>query len=272
MRLASPIPFLQAIRRNAIRRLMPTHLGTADLQAMDAGILRTSWFSAKNMIESVLGEMKASVARILDPVEVTRADRVEPGNPEGRVTVGLSEAEARQAIRAELAASGYSPAPEDRGTIKDFTSEQRLNLVIRTNVQTARGYGHMVQGMDPLVLDQWPAQELFRAESRDLERDWGARWLAAAREVGDDGAIRAWGATGRMVARKDSGVWQALGDGAGGFDADALHNPHPPFAFNSGMDVRDIDRDEAVELGLLGRDDVVQPEVAQYGAGLEEAA
>jgi hypothetical protein len=69
-----------------------------------------------------------------------------------------------------------------------------------------------------------------------------------------------------MVARKDSGVWQALGDGAGGYDSDALHNPYPPFAFNSGMDVQDVDRQDAVELGLLEEDDQVVPQDQAFGA------
>jgi hypothetical protein len=272
VKLGAPIPFREALRRVAIRREMPTHLGTADLQAMDAGILRTSFFSARNAITSVLSEMKRAVLAILNPTEISRPDRVEPGNPGGLVTVGLSQPEARQAIRAELKAAGYVPATEDRGTIKDFTSQQRLDLIIQTQVQTAQGYGYAAQGMDPAILDQWPAQELIRAEARNEERDWSARWLAAARSVGDAEAITAWGTTGRMVARKDSPVWQALGDGAGGFDSDALHNPHPPFAFNSGMDVMDVDRDDAVQLGLLGRDDQVTPDLPAYGAGLVEVA
>ena len=52
-----------------------------------------------------------------------------------------------------------------------------------------------------------------------------------------------------MVARKDSPVWDKIGDGAGGY-RDTLGNPYPPFAFNSGMDWEDVDIDTADGLGI----------------------
>jgi hypothetical protein len=63
---------------------------------------------------------------------------------------------------------------------------------------------------------------------------------------------------GRMVARKDSPIWDSLGD-SDLFD-DGLDNPFPPFAFNSGMWTEEISRDEAVELGLIDEGDKVEPQ------------
>lgn len=53
-----------------------------------------------------------------------------------------------------------------------------------------------------------------------------------------------------MAALKSSPVWEALGNGAGGF-RDALGNPYPPFAYGSGLDWEDVDADGARALGLL---------------------
>ena len=53
-----------------------------------------------------------------------------------------------------------------------------------------------------------------------------------------------------MVALKTSPIWQALGDGAGGY-RDTLGNPYPPFAYGSGLAWADVSRDEAIELGLI---------------------
>ena len=61
-----------------------------------------------------------------------------------------------------------------------------------------------------------------------------------------------------MIALKGAEVWQNLGDGEGGYE-DTLGLPYPPFAFNSGMWVEDISREEAIGLGLLSGDDVVEP-------------
>ena len=54
---------------------------------------------------------------------------------------------------------------------------------------------------------------------------------------------------GDFVALKSSPIWQALGDGVGGFK-DTLGNPYPPFAFGSGMGWTDVSADDAASLGL----------------------
>ncbi len=95
------------------------------------------------------------------------------------------------------------------------------------------------------TLDLFPAWRLTRFMwPNGKPRDWAVRWAAAGNAVGWQGACRE-----EMVARKDSPIWQSLGDGAGGF-TDTLGNPYPPFAFNSGMGWEDVDRDEAEALGL----------------------
>jgi len=61
-----------------------------------------------------------------------------------------------------------------------------------------------------------------------------------------------------MVARKDDEIWDRIGD-PDLFD-DALGNPYPPFAFNSGMDVADVERGEAEKLGLIDPNERVEPQ------------
>lgn len=74
--------------------------------------------------------------------------------------------------------------------------------------------------------------------------DWPARWRAAGEECGWEGASRE-----DFVALKGSPIWQALGDGAGGF-RDTLGNPFPPFAYSSTMAWEPVDRGECAALGL----------------------
>ncbi|MGN0886658.1 MAG: hypothetical protein ACI4RT_06635 [Candidatus Spyradenecus sp.] len=54
----------------------------------------------------------------------------------------------------------------------------------------------------------------------------------------------------RMVALKSSPIWEALGNGAGGF-RDTLGNPYPPFAYGSSYEWSELSRAEAQALGLL---------------------
>ncbi|MBR2939389.1 MAG: hypothetical protein IKC15_05980, partial [Kiritimatiellae bacterium] len=75
--------------------------------------------------------------------------------------------------------------------------------------------------------------------------DWDRRWAAAGAATGWQGAC-----SDDYVALKDSPIWAALGEGAGGF-RDAIGNPFPPFAFGSGMSWARVSRAEAAELGLV---------------------
>lgn len=77
---------------------------------------------------------------------------------------------------------------------------------------------------------------LVRVEPRLNPRlDWELRWTAAGKSVGWS---KAWPYGSRkdykMVAEEDSPIWEALGEGVGGF-RDATGSDTPPFAFSSGM-------------------------------------
>jgi hypothetical protein len=168
----------------------------------------------------------------------------------------LDPATARVKLKQALQDQGYSPAEGERGTIKDLSSDARINLVVKTNVELAQGAGRFIQeNSDPDIVDLWPALELVRYESRAKPRDWESRWRTAAEDSGDDDALRMLNERGRMVARKDSPIWDSLG--SSDLFPDALDNPFPPFAFNSGMWTEEVSRDEAIRLGLIKDGDKV---------------
>ncbi len=236
MTFDNPISFMEALRRVAAREVLPTNLGSAELREVARGIRERSIFSAKNTMESVLGEIKDQVTELLEG--------------ESNVATG------RLKVKESLRKAGYEPDPDKRGTIEDLSSDQRIDQVLETNAEQMQGYGHWLEGQDESVLDQWPAQELFRAEAREQERDWLSRWRIAGEASGESSGWTFQG--GRMVALKNHPIWEHLGD-TSLFD-DGLDNPWPPFAFGSGMDVRDVTREEAMELGLIDRDTVIAPE------------
>lgn len=170
----------------------------------------------------------------------------------------------RECVAAILAGSlGPNAA---RQKIKKFAkseglpqpSDDLLDLVISTNVHTAQGYGMRKQAMETQHIG-FPGWELYRIGTRLAPRDWAQRWKAAAEASGDNDAARAFKNTGRMVALKSSPIWQALGNGVGGFESDALGNDYPPFAFNSGMGVKSVSYSECVDLGLMDESEDVKP-------------
>lgn len=228
----SPVPFHEALQSAEVKALLPTSLSSRQLMALAPELRERARFSAATVNASYLQEISDTIVDILNPGTVERDGRL--------VTQGIDVASARLRLGEKLKEIGYHPSPEDAGTIKDLSSDKRLNLVIKTNTEMAQGYGNWMQGQ--ATLDAFPAQELFRAEDREEPRNWIERWRGAGgRIVGG----------GRMIALKNDPIW---------IEISAFGLPYPPFDFNSGMDVRDIDREEAVSLGLIGPDEQIQPQ------------
>jgi hypothetical protein len=245
--MTDAVPFKEAIANLRQKGLLPLNLNSAQIRQLDATLRRQSIFSAKTTLTSYLDEIKQTVASIIEPKQVQRGD--DASSP--TVTEGFNPASARQALREKLKTLGYAPGEDEAGTIKDLSSDARINLVVKTNTELAQGAGAFIkQNLDPDVVDEYPALEFIRFEERGVTRDWETRWREAAQEAGDPDAVAALESTGRMMALKASPIWDSLGNGAGGYD-DTLGNPFPPFAFNSGMWTQEVSRKEAEAAGLL---------------------
>ena len=225
----SPIPFAEAIQAKAVRTLLPTELRTRDLAAIEPALRQRALFSAGVTQIDFLGRTDTLLGDLLDG-KINRAD-------------------ARQALKAQLGSLGDDSV--DNTDLTDLRSDARLNLILDTNLQQAQGFGGYVQGNQPDVLDQWPAQELIRVIDSLEKRDWSARWASAGGEFFG----------GRMIALKSDPVWSKLS---------RFGTPYPPFDFNSGMDVQDIDRDEAEALGLIEPDAEAAPaDIPDFNAELQ---
>lgn len=131
-------------------------------------------------------------------------------------------------------------ALRQKGFWKLSCDEDWLNRVLDLNFSLRCGWRSYDDGLHSAILDQWPAQEFYRAFLWPSQREWLRRWTDSGGRIYD----------GKMIALKDDGVWHALSDF--GF-------PFPPFALGSGMSVRDIDRNTAMKVGLIDRDRQVTP-------------
>jgi len=201
---------------------LPTGASSAELARLPAAIRRQALFSARLNTLGPLAQIGADIKGILD------------GNK--------SASEARRDIRRALAEAGYQPPNGAAGGLRDHTSRTRLDLILQQNVRAARGYGKWAADMDPDRLDLWPAQELVRVFARRVPRGtWKQRWAEAGGKL--------YG--GRMIALKTSPVWTNIS---------RFQQPYPPYDYGSGMGVVDIDRDEAVKLGLLKETETLTPE------------
>lgn len=248
MILSGPTKFLEAIAMLAESGLLPTSLGTRDIDRLDASIRRHAIFSAKVTDARFLQEVADIIRRIVEP--------------EQRPGAYTSKPRARDLLREFIQQIGYEPEEGTEGTLQDLSSDVRIDLIVRMNTEMTQGYGQHVQANDPVVLDAFPCQELFRLQRVEEPRHsnalnqftaktgygglyWPNRW----REFGG----RFYGG-GRMIARKDDAVWTGIS---------RFGNPYPPFDYNSGMWLKPVPRWEAEQLGVIAKGDkVARSEVA----------
>jgi hypothetical protein len=171
--------------------------------------------------------------------------------PESCLEVWENRARARGEILTELRRIGYIPKETAfKEILNDIT---HFDSILKTIEDVACGADHFLeQNFDETRIDEFPALQFRRVYRRKTSRDWPSRWIAAAHASGDNKAEQIFQDTGKMIALKSSGIWQALGDGVSGYE-DALGTPFPPFAFDSGFDVDEVPRSKCEKLGLLAR-------------------
>ncbi len=238
---------------------LPAKLTQGTVDAMTKSLTRYFGQAAGDKIGQFTDKARAVAEAALKTEQETRV----AGQP--TVTVGVGKADARAIITEFIEANG----------VENIAETMNMDFFLRIAGEVASGAAqHVAQNFDETRLDEFPALEFHRVYERDVPRGtelvkgapqtWNAwddadgRWQAACDEAGDEAAQQVFDDTGRCVALKSSGVWQALGDGAGGYD-DTLGNPFAPFAFNSGWMTDEVPRAEAVELGLLEEDDEAEP-------------
>jgi hypothetical protein len=253
------------------RGVFPTDLSSADLRGLSSELHLRSIFSARTTNADYLDEVASTVDRILS----------------GEINIATG----RWMLMKKLKQLGYNPEtgfpqdmaevpPAEKGSLRDLSSEQRLDLMLKTNVAVARNYGRVVEGNSDFARYAFPAWELVRVEYRnvprgerlgkdgerlpDPENAWPARFAAAADSVNHEGVSHS-----QMMALKSSPVWQALGDGAGGYH-DTLGHPFPPFAFNSGMDWQAVPRKTCIAFGLIEGNESSGPMKASLAPGKNE--
>jgi hypothetical protein len=174
------------------------------------------------------------------------------GEWKGPVAAWTSRVRCVEPVAAAIIKFMALSAMNERGTAKPFFNDLPSYSIFKTLTQVNCGAGQFAcNNCDSGRIDEYPAIELLKVYDRELpEKGWEQRWLAACEMAADTKARQAFKKTGRFVALKSSRVWQALGDGAGGY-GDALGNPFPPFACDSGFDTEELSSKEAVNLGLL---------------------
>lgn len=229
MNFTEPQPLTTLIDKLDAKTPIGSAMRTAEWERVPQGLRDGAFFSAGVTHTQFLAQQQKAVTDIIARAKET--------NAAGESMWKMDRGQFVKQLRQMGEALGVQHPTGREGGIKerditDPLSIARLNLVVNTQLELAYGYGQYVAAMDEDVLQEWPAWELVRITPRKAPRDWDKRWSEAGGELHD----------GRMIALKTSPIWSKLS---------RFGNPHPPFDFNSGMGVEEVDRDTAEEFGLM---------------------
>jgi hypothetical protein len=235
----STTQFFDALQRLQKQSVFPTSASTYDLDRLPADLRERAFFSARVVNADILQQAYDLVTR-----GASGGDRDAAGNYVSGTSVNM--ATFRQKMKDFLQSISYQPDAGQDGTLKDLSSDKRLELIWKTNVQMAQGYGGFIQQQNPASLDAYPAQELYRLEDRKERRPWGQRWNNAIQQLGRGNTsaipVANFSADSGMFALVNDPIWITIS---------RFGLPYPPFDFGSGMWVRDVSRLEAQNMGLL---------------------
>lgn len=226
------MPFREAIESRAVRQLLPTDFRTKLLAEIPAELRERAVFSAGVTNVEFLQEISDAVDELL-------------GGTTDRATK-------RAELKKLLQRLEYRPVEGEELSLTDLSSDRRLNLILDTNLQLAQGHGQFAQGQDEGVLFNWPAEEIFDTNpgQTDNRRNWAARWSELGGEFYD----------GRMIAKKGDPILTAIS---------FFGLPYGPLALNSYWERRDVDRDEAIALGVIQEDEDVAPQSRDFNTDLQ---
>ena len=253
--LVKPRKFLDAIKALGKKKRIAKKLSSKQWQQIPAQIRQRAYFTSN--VESVkfLSRSKKMLSDYLSGA------REYVTTPDGRSVLALKKTGradfvyemqklAKQEGLGDILPPGADLSRDVITRTKDIASESRLNLIFDTQTQQAQAYGYYKQGQDPAILDAYPCQRFIRAEQRKEPRPLHER-------------------NKNKVKRKDDmEFWLKMNDQSIG----GLGVPFGPWGFNSGMDVEDVRRDEAIRLGLIGKNEQVLPPDDTFNKGVKAAS
>ncbi|MES2596063.1 MAG: hypothetical protein V4662_12040 [Verrucomicrobiota bacterium] len=251
--LSQPHPLHDIVASIDAKTPLGSAMRTAEWQAMPAALREAAFFSASVESTRWLARAQQGISEIIARARASN----EKGEQFWKMDRAKLMADLRQ-LGQEIGVPRPGGRKDDKIRETDITdplSISRLRLIIETQLETAYGKADWLTGMDPDILEAFPGWELVRLSDRMVPRDWPARWKAAADLINWEGVSREAFTQGRLIALKTSQIWKLLS---------RFGNPHAPLDFNSGMGMDDVDRAECEELGIIGPDDVLTPNVKSH--------
>lgn len=236
-----PTKMSDALRHVTAKRVLPLAFSSAEIEEyLPNQIAAHAMFSARTTYAGYLQQTQGLIGRVVQPAVIRNDDgtlrRAEKGE-------SVSPARVRTLMQQQLRELGYQPTGGQEGGLKDLSSDRRTALVINMQTSMARGYARNRAVQSHAILATFPADQLYRAISRNEKRNWARRWNDARRGLGSltQATVASDDDYGPFIAPKNDPIWSAIS---------RFGNPYPPFDYQSGMRVHSVLASEARQHGI----------------------
>ncbi len=236
MQFVKPTPYREALEKVGVKSPIGSQLNSSQWGDVPVALRERAFFSSR--VESV---------RFLQRAQDGITDFLS-GNtevlPNGQTALKTGgRAQFIEQMREFALREGMGPLDGvKKGSLQDITSERRLGLIFDIQTRQAQDFGYRKQGLDPDVLNEFPAQRFIRVKPVKEPRFNHLPY--------ED-----------KVYLKTDPIWKFI-------NAD-FRVPWGPFGFGCGHDVEDVDRAEAEQLGLVRPGERLEPPAEDFNDNLE---
>ena len=223
MEFISPMPFREAVDKLGSQSVLASELSAGEWRDLPLELRDNAFFSSRVESAHFLQRAQDSLGDFL------AGNRVETEKGQFMLATGSRAAFVSQ-MQDFLEGEGVV---RGKGGITDITSQARQGLIFDVKTRQAQDFGYWKQGMNPAVLNEFPAQRFIRVRDVKTEREWHIPYQDQVYLKTDP----IWS----LEINRDFGV------------------PWGPWGWGCGHDVEDVDRDETEHLGLLKPGQRLQP-------------
>ena len=235
--MATDGDFNQAFQSFSRRENLPAALSSEEWSSVPSEIRERAFFMSKVTDAEILQRFREGADDVI-------------ANRRGLVTV-------EKEISFWLRDRGYQAPLGKEGGLEDLSSVDRIIVVLRTNMEMARGHAAWVQ--QQTGIRAFPCRRFIRLAQRVVPRDWEARWNEARAATDTTPGVH----PTEKVALMNHPIWRELSR----FD-----QPFAPYDFGSGMGDEPVSRTDALALGFKlnpNNDPMQQPIHRTLNDGLE---
>ena len=215
MEFIAPLPFEDAIRKLKDSPVISSDFTSAEWSDVPAELRDNAFFSSRIESARFLERAKAAL------VDFLAGNKKIGLNGEPMLATGSRAAFVSQ-MQEFLESEGVV---RTTGDMKDIVSEKRLGMIFDMKTRQAQDFGYWLQGMNPSVLNEFPALRFIRVRDVKEPRELHERFQD------------------QVYLKTDPIWWLEINRDFG--------VPWGPWGWGCGHDVEDVDRDEAEQLGLL---------------------